>query len=461
MDIIRYSNILAILSPFFYGIILFVFKMFLININKKVLNLSLIFAAFISFFIFFIDFYFISFKGFSFSFDFSFFKFSINKGNILYLIFASFLFLSYSIYLKSYFKKFKHFIFTKQRFLNLFSLLVFNLFLFIISDNILTSLIFVFLESAIIYLSACFDLIKDISNIYIQRFLKLLSFSNFALFICFLISYKIGSLIDYDIVNLKFENLKIILQVINEFNYVIYLKIFIITLSFIFFIRLFVFPFASFASFLSNSSNMLYLSVISFSGCVFSSFLFLKIIPSLLNIVNYDLVIYLISFITIITSLFFVLFEKDIKIIFGYLFSVLNVLFMSFLIFFKSGAVLFLYFVFSFLMLGVLAFLFYKDKTSFSKRLINKKRGFLLESFYLLIFEKLPFGFSKILNFFDEGILDNIFIFVVKFCNLLINKIYIKLQKLNFIKILILIFLIFSLIILFSYLITYFGGNCV
>ena len=64
MDIIRYSNILAILSPFFYGIILFVFKMFLININKKVLNLSLIFAAFISFFIFFIDFYFISFKGF-------------------------------------------------------------------------------------------------------------------------------------------------------------------------------------------------------------------------------------------------------------------------------------------------------------------------------------------------------------------------------------------------------------
>ena len=93
-----------------------------------------------------------------------------------------------------------------------------------------------------------FDLIKDISNIYIQRFLKLLSFSNFALFICFLISYKIGSLIDYDIVNLKFENLKIILQVINEFNYVIYLKIFIITLSFIFFIRLFVFPFSSFAS---------------------------------------------------------------------------------------------------------------------------------------------------------------------------------------------------------------------
>ena len=112
-------------------------------------------------------------------------------------------------------------------------------------------------------------------------------------------------------------------------------------------------------------------------------------------------------------------------------------------------------------MLSVLAFLFYKDKTSFSKRLINKKRGFLLESFYLLIFEKLPFGFSKILNFFDEGILDNIFIFVVKFFNLLINKIYIKLQKLNFIKVLILIFLIFSLIVLFSYLITYFGGNCV
>ncbi len=463
MDLISCLNIIAIVCPLFYCVFLLCFKVCLININKRLLNDGLIYLFLFSSAVFIFDYFifkytqieantaltFASFDKPAFNLD-----FLISSKNIPYLIYASLCSLVLSAGSKIYFKKYKHFIFTRQRYSSLLPFLTFILYLFIAGNNLFTMFIFWTLTSVGIYLFGFWDLAKNNINANISRSTKISFMGNFALlaFIALICKYNINNL------NLDVNSVGEILTYLASINANIILGVLALLFIFVFAVRFYLFPFASYVSFLSNSSNLIYLTSVSFINSISGVYLFKSLIWDFKNISCFDNAIYLISLITILTSLFFILFEKNIKIIFGYIYSIINSLLAGFYIYFGNGIFIKLYFVINLILLLCLMALFYFDKTELSQRIINKNTGFFLYSIYIYCFEKLPNFLFSILNFTDKKIIQNITNIIVGLLEYIIFEASFGNFKFSNFSIIRNILLIFSLIVVIALLIALFGG---
>lgn len=468
MDMIRYLNIFAVFFPFIYGIFLLVFKISLININKKILNNGLIFINLFSLIVFSYGLYlayngslelnltlpFIKTENFLFNFE-----FAINKSNIVFLFYSSLIAFIFSIYLKLYFKKFKQYIFTKQTYLNIFAFSTSVLYFFILSCDILSALIFWIALSNLTYLSSAFDLNKNSANINCSRFSKIASTGNFAFLTGVLLLLKYNFLQNGIFRNLTFNDFTQTINTIHQISSVFDLRAIILLLSLAFLTRFYIFPFASYISFLSNSSNLVYLNVIHFVNFISGIFLFKNIIPLFIDSSRYNFCVLILCAITIITSLIFILFEKNIKIICGYLFASSNALFLSSYIYFQNNIVIYTCLLINLSIFIALAFVFYQNKNEFSKRLIKKRKGFLLEKIYIITYEKFPFLISKIIDFIDKKIIQNIAVLFVSLVDFIIVRIFLRTQKIKYHLIIKYILMIFALIAVVAISIALFGGN--
>ncbi len=457
MDISNFISLSAIFLPFIFSLFLFIKRMTLSYVNKKLLNSGLSVVCSISLLLFIV--LSLSAEQTKISEEFSLFnlnKINLNFGyyidstNIKFLILSSLIFLLCSIFSKYYFKKKKQFIFTKQRYYTFFSLLIFNTYLLICSDNLFSVLIFCILQSVIVFIFSYFDIFKNNANFNITRFHRINIAGDFSFLLACLVLFKYFLLSKSDGVNLTM-NIDNISPLIKYCSQTSGLDFQIVTGALLatIFSKLFVFPFNCYFSFFANSSNMLYLTlvgVLNFSGGVylFDKFIFLA------NLNKEFFVIALIfAVVTLISSLIFLLFEKNFKIIFGYLFAALNSIFIIFYLCFRFDLTLYIYFALVLLFLSVLAYLFYIDKTSLDKRIINKKKGFILESAHIAVFETFPNLIYQIINIVDEKIIQNIFGFVVALFNFIISFIMVKTSRTGIFKCIrnILIFIAFFVII--------------
>lgn len=470
MDMIKYLNIFAVFFPFIYGIFLLAFKTSLININKKILSNGLIFINLFSLVIFSYGLY----PAYNSSFELNFtlpfietdnflinFEFIINKTNIVFLFYSSLIAFIFSIYLKLYFKKFKQYIFTKQTYLNIFAFSTSVLYIFILSCDILSALIFWISLSILTYLSSTFDLNKNVANINCARFSKIALTGNFAFLTGVLLLLKYSFLQDGIFRNLTFNDSAQIINTLHQTNSVFDLRAIILLLSLAFLTRFYIFPFASYISFLSNSSNLVYLSAIHFINFISGIFLCKNIIPLFIDSSRYNFCVLILCAITIITSLIFILFEKNIKIICGYLFASLNALFLSSYIYFQNNIVIYICFLINLSVFIILTYVFYQNKNEFSKRLIKKRKGFLLEKIYIIAYEKFPFLISKTIDFIDKKIIQNIVVLSVSLIDFIIVRIFLKTQKIKYHLIIKCILMIFALIAIAAISIALFGGDSV
>jgi len=343
MDMIKYLNIFAIFIPLVYAIFLLFYKICLLDIKKYLLKYVPILINLFSLIVFGIAYYISKNDTFEQSFvipflktrDFSFdLSFLINQTNLFYFLIISFFAFIFSVYLNFYFKKFKQYIFTKQRFLSLFSLCIFNSYLLVASDNLFGLFVFLVFSSLIAYLFAYFDLIKTTINANIARFTKISLFGIFSMFCAILILFKFSALENgvYDSVNLEFLNIEKIADYIHNLNLTFDYKALIFALAIPVMINFCIFPFGSYSSFLSYSSNLVYLIII-FNNCILGLYLFERFFSIFKTAFDFDLIAYIVCAFGAILSLVFLLFEKSLKIIFGYLFCIINSIFVILFVF--------------------------------------------------------------------------------------------------------------------------------
>lgn len=446
MDIIRYLNIFAIISPFIYAVFLFVNKISLINVNKKILNNGLILINLLSLIVFGFSLFCVFCNNYEANLILPFIKydnfllnieFIINKTNIAFLFYCSILAFIFSIYFKFYFKKFKKYIFEKQGFLNLFAFSIFVLYLFILSANLFTLCVFWILLTMCVYLLSVFDLFKNNTNTNIARFSKIALIGDFSFLFALVLFLK---------------------STLAQSEACSCLKIVPIFLTIAYLVRFKIFPFMPYSTFLASSSNLLYLTAICFINTISALFLFKNTLNNFELSFQFNLIVYVLSLITVICSLIFVLFEKNIKIIFGYLIALINAFFVSLYLGFQNDILIFIYLFINLLISSILAYVFYKDKIEFSKRLIPKQKDFILEKIYIIIFEKLPLNISNLLDFADKKIIQNIMSFLILCIDFVITKIFLKFQKFKTCLKLKYILMLFAFVIIFAILTALFGG---
>lgn len=470
MDISIFNALVlgAIFFPLFFAIYLFIAKLRLSYVNKWVLNcLSSIINLF-SFVVFSLI-YFLnlspelskySFKIFSiqkFSLEFG---LTINENNILYLALASFLCFIVSFYSKIYFDKKKQFIFTKQRFFAFLSFLTFFNYLFIASLNLIQGIIVLILQSVLILVFSYFDIFKNPTNYNITRFHRISHIGNISLFITSLILLKY-SILSQGYINstsINYEDFNVLVSymygISSSFEFKLTILCFIIGII----SRLMLFPLSCYYSFFANSSNILYLSIIALANNLVGMFLYAKALPLLDFTPNFISYFKIFIIFGIIASLLQLLFEKNIKIIFGYLISIINSIFVILFLYFEHDIILYSYFAtFIFFNLGLMM-LFIYDKTSFKKSLINKNAGFILEKSHIVIFETMLLKLSKIIEFIDEKILQNISLVFIKLFDYLTIIFAIKTEKNKTLKNAKNILIIFALVTLFAIFVALFGG---
>ena len=101
---------------------------------------------------------------------------------------------------------------------------------------------------------------------------------------------------------------------------------------------------------------------------------------------------------------------------------------------------------------------FIQDKINFSRRLINRQVGFVLEKAHIVFFETIPEKTSLIIDIVDEKLLQNISAFLVKLFNYVISLFVLKITKtegITSVKNILIIFAVFALLAIF---IALFGG---
>ena len=470
MDISAYS-LLAIFSPLLLTLFLLIKRIRLSYINKKVLNNALIFVNSISLILFSALGFFILKDNLEISKEFAFIsieKLTINLGiilnqeNIIMLVFASFIYFLISLYSKKYFNKKKQFLFTKQRYYSFLSVLIFNTYIFITSPNLLQSVVFWIVQGVTIYLFGFFDIFKHTTNYNITRFFRIDLIGNFAFLVSILILYKY-SLVANEYVasnSLGYETFKQLTNymfgICNYSEFIVCLCGFLVAIV----CKLTIFPFSCYYSFFANSSNIYYLSIPT-TNIIFGTYLFSQILHFEEFVKEYIFGFEIFIGITIITSLFILLFEKNIKIIFGYLYSIINASFLICFLYFNKTWILYIYLGVILFVLSLLMLIFYKDKTNLSRRLINKQKGFFLERQHIVVFEVLPVKIFAIINFIDEKILNNIKKLSISLLDTVFSMFVIKSvskKKINIAKNLLIIILFFIVI---SILLTIFWrGKC-
>ncbi len=471
MDISIISNlgIVAIFLPLFYALYLFSARLSLSFVNKKVLNWGCCFFNLLSFIFFCLVDYFSLDKTKIAEFDFNFFsidKFSldlgflINEANIGYLIFTSFLCLIFSLYSKIYFDKKKQFIFTKQRFYIFLSFVSFLTYFFIASANLFQGVIALILQSVVVLVFAYFDIFKNPTNHNITRFHRISMIGNFALLIAVLTLFKYAILSQgyVESNSLTYDEFDILISymfgISSSFEFKIMTACFILAIM----SRLMIFPLSCYYSFFANSSSIMYLTSATIVNNVAGIFLLVKTMPLLEMAKNYIFAFEIFIGIGILISLIQILFERNIKIIFGYLLSAINTAYV--ILFLNLDVSLFQnsYFVFNLIFVILLIFIFLKDKTNFTKRLINKQVGFVLEKAHIIFFEAIPERTSRIVDLIDEKLLQNISMFLVKTVNYLISLFVLRVTKtqgITSVKNILIIFAVFALLAIF---IALFGG---
>ncbi|MBQ4647143.1 MAG: hypothetical protein IJB79_07320 [Candidatus Gastranaerophilales bacterium] len=470
MDISIFGNLglIAIFIPLIFGLYLFISRFKKAFVYKKILNWGCFVSNIISFLIFLFVLFFApenkildcNFSYFSiekFSLDFG---FLINQDNILFLIFASFLAFIVSLYSKFYFDKKKQFIFTKQRFYAFLSILSSLTYLFLASNNLFQGMMILILQSVLILVFSNFDIFKNPTNYNITRFHRITQIGNFSLLVASLILFKYAILSEGYISSssLIYEELNASISYMYGISSSFEFQFMTLALILAVFSRLMIFPFSCYYSFFANSSNILYLSTISIANNIVGMFLYLKILPLIELLQSY--VLFFAGFLAfgILISLVQILFERNIKIVFGYLMVIFNSLFMILALIYNPELILCYYFGFNILFLLVLMVIFFKDKTNFKRRLINKQFGFVLEKAHILLFESFFIKISKIFEMIDEKIIQNILSPFDKLFNYLMSLFVKKVNRMNCVKTIKNILIIFALMALFAIFIALFGG---
>lgn len=459
----------AIFLPLIYALYLFFSRLSLSFVNKKILNYGCCAFNLISLVIFFLTDYFALNRTQIAKFDFNFFaveKFSLDFGifiddaNITYLIFASLICFILSVYSKIYFDKKKQFIFTKQRYYIFLSTISFLIYFFIASENLFQGTIALFAQSVALLTFAYFDIFKNPTNHNITRFHRISLIGNFALLIASLILFKYAILskgyvesnsLNYNELNVLSSYMYGICSA-NEFKLTLFCFI-LAVMS-----RLTIFPLNCYYSFFVNSSNIMYLTCISLVNNIIGVFLFLKILPIFELIKNCIIPFEIFLGFGILISLIQIIFERNLKIIFGYLFSAINSLFV---ILFLNYDILFiqnLYFALNLVFIILLMILFYKDKINLPKRLVNKQIGFFIEKGHIIFFEIIPDKLSKVIDIIDEKIIKNFTPLLIKIFNFIISFLVLKTMKNNYLANIRNILILFAIFVLFAIFIALFGG---
>lgn len=467
MSILGSLSLIVILLPFFLGLYLLFSRLSLSYTNKSFLNNSNIFINTISF-IFFLSSNFVSknneilYKNFE---IFSIEKYSLNFGiqinenNIAFLTISSFLFLIFSLFAKKYFKEKKQFIFTKQRFYIYLNFLIFSIYTFFISTNLFQSIVFLSLQTALIFIFSYLDIFKNLSNHNSTRFNRISMIGNFALIIISLIllKYTIYSQNKFE-TSLNFNQLNSLIDFTHQSAttfefYLLYFCCLIVISS-----RLMIFPLSCYYSFFANSSNIFYLSVNSLANGLVGIFLFLQLNGIFTILESQIFYIYIFLIIGIIFALVQILFEQNIKIIFGYLTSIINSIIIILFFNFDSKLILYSYFTYCIIQLLILMNLFIKNKTNISKRAINKYSNFFLEKIHIILFEKIPNIITQYTNFINNQFFEKFLIIPTDLYNVFTTKFAVKTPKKTVFNIIKNILLFFALIVIFAIYITLFGG---
>ncbi|MBR5303328.1 MAG: hypothetical protein IKU37_00705 [Candidatus Gastranaerophilales bacterium] len=386
--------------------------------------------------------------------------FLIDENNIVFLAFSAFVCFFISLYSNVYFVKKKQFIFTKQRFYIFLSVLSSLTYIFLSSINLFQSVIILILQSIAILIFSYFDIFKNPTNYNITRFHRITHFGNFALFIAALILFKYAILSeDYISSNsLCYDELNILISYMYGISSSFEFKFMTIAIILAIFSKLTIFPFSCYYSFFANSSNILYLCMISVANNIIGLFLFLKAQPLIEMLENYILYFEILIAVGILFSLLQVLFEKNIKIIFGYLISIINAVFIILFLNINCNLILVSYFGINLIFLLILMILFMVDKNNFKKRIINKQLGFILEKTHIICLEKIPSKLAMITEVIDEKLIQNLLAPMIKLFNYL-NTIFIKKTiKTDGVKNIRNILVMFLLIALFAIFIALFGG---
>ena len=455
----------TVFLPLVFGLYLAIERFRFALVNRKILNYGLLSINFISLILYFSLTYFIFIDKYTLSIDFTLFKFfdvellpsiNLNENNAIYLLLSNILYFLINIFVLRFFKSKKQFLFTKQRYNILFSVLIFSTYFFIVSSNILQAVICWMATSAFVFVFCYLDIFKMNTKANITRMMRINFLSDFSFLIAFMLMFRYVVLFSKNfLINMYFIEPDAFFDTMIQINSSLEVKIIALALLIAVFARLIIFPFNCYYSFLASSSDIVYPVVVCINnifGCYLcSNFCTLfEYFPKILLIIKVSAVL------TIVTSFIFLFFEKNIKIIFGYIFSILNALFLLFL--YANENISCIYFGCLFVLLLILMKLFSFDKNNFPKRFINKTKGFYLEKLHIFVFEKLPqktaFIFLASFDWFFDFILNTL----NKIFSFAVHIFLIKYEKQNKFSLLKTIFLIFAAIVIFLIIVILFKG---
>ena len=222
--------------------------------------------------------------------------------------------------------------------------------------------------------------------------------------------------------------------------------------------RLTIFPFSCYYSFFANSSNVMYLSTFALANNIIGIFLLERFLPLLKMFAHLTTYLEIFLIISIVLSLVQILFEKNIKIIFGYLICILNSTFMILYLNSESNYIRYSYFALNVLLCIILMTLFFKNKVNIKKRLINKQLGFVLEKSHIILFENLPVKIANAFEIIYEKLIEKITLPIIYLFDFLCTLFIIKTAKINSTKYVKFTLIIIALVVLFAIFIALFGG---
>ena len=468
MDTGIFISLVAIFAPLIFAIYLFISRVKLSFVNKKILNYGLIAINFISLTCFttqkalFLNDYI------PINLNFTFFAYNkinidygitINPDNIIFLLFACFTFTILSIYSKFYFDKKKQFLFTKQRFYIYLSALIFNTYMFFTSSNLFQAYIFFVLEGIFIFIFSYFDIFKNSANYNITRSQRISLVGDFSLLLSILILFRYAILSEGYInsTTLNFNELNILISYTYGISSPIEFKLIALCFCITFASRLFLFPLNCYCSFLANSSNIFYLTTTIATNTLLGLFIFLKSLAFIYLLDSAKEYIIIFCIFSAIISAVLILFEKNLKIISGHIISIINSTFIVLFLIFEQQKIIYVYFAVNFIILFITMFLFMKDKTSLNSALIPKNKGFIIEKCHIAFFETIPNKISKLTNFIDEQIMQNIISVPIKLFDNTLSIFVIKTKQKNIKKYIRNILIIFALFVILAIFTALFG----
>ncbi len=467
MDISILIGNIAIFLPLIFALFLILARITLQYINKNILNWGMSIVNLLSL-LFFIYLKIFQIKNTNINFGceiFSLGELKLNFGiiidnlNIDFLIYSALVYFLISIFAIIYFNKKRQFFFTKHRYNIFLGLLSFNTYFFICSYSLIQSFIFWVIQGILIFLFAYFDILKNYANYNITRFYRIFLIGDILFLTSLLILYKYAILSQGYIqsTSLNYSELNELISytygISNSIEFIICILCFIGAIM----TRMLILPFCCFYSFIANSSNILYLSIITCANSVFGCLLLFKCLPIFEFIQNSLLYFKILIIISIISSFIFLVFEKNTKIFFGYVLSIINSLFIySYLTYNKENSLI-TYALANFIILLFIAYLVYYDKTTIKKHFLIKQKGFILEKIHITIFEKFIDKISSLFNFINDKITKNLILTTLKIFDYILSLFVLKNLKNNSYKILRNIFIIFAVITLITIFIALFG----